>query len=187
MRDEQRDPCWRLVDLARLDADEPVLHAVDAPDAVLARKRVEPFDERHRIDRLSIERHRQTAIEADFDVSRVVGSFRRRFRPGINVLRRLDPGVFQHPRLDTASPEVLIDAVRAGLGDVDRDRVLLRVGDLGLAVHLPFPQGRDDLQVWRECLHRDIEPHLVVPLAGTSMCHRTRAFVPSDRDHLAGD
>ena len=44
----------------------------------------------------------------------------------VDLLRRLLPGVLQDSALDRAPPEVLVDAVRAGLGDGDRDAPLLR-------------------------------------------------------------
>ena len=65
--------------------------------------------------------------------------------------------------------------------------MLLRVDDLRLAVHLPFPQRRDDLQLGRQRLHGDVETDLVVAFAGAAVRNSRRTFISRDCHHLAGD
>ena len=54
----------------------------------------------------------------------------------------------------------------------DRDAVLLRVGDLLVAAHLPLAHRRDHLEVGRERRDRRLDAHLVVALAGAAVGDR---------------
>ena len=74
----------RLVDLAALDADEPVLDVVDPADAVRATELVEPLDQGDRGEPLAIERDRDAALEVDDDLDRV-RRVRRRDRPLVGI------------------------------------------------------------------------------------------------------
>ncbi len=177
----------RLVDLARLDADQPVLHVVDAPDAVLAGPLVEALDEGHAVHLLAVEGDGHAPLEANLDIARLVGRFVRRARPDEDLLRRLLPGVLQDAALDAAAPEVLVDGVGALLGDGDRDVVRCGVGDLLLAGHAPLAHRRDDLQVGRQGLCADVEAHLVVALAGGAVADRRGPFLAGHVHHQLGD
>ena len=59
----------------------------------------------------------------------------------------------------------------------DRDAVLLRVGDLLVAAHLPLAHRRDHLQVGGERRDRRLDPHLVVALAGAAVGDRVGAVL----------
>ena len=61
----QDDGGRRLVDLAALDAHQPVLDVVDPADPVGRAEGVEPLDELDRVDRLPVERDGDSALEAD--------------------------------------------------------------------------------------------------------------------------
>src|SRR5262249_35270712 len=117
------------------------------------------------------------ALEVDRDVGRSLGGEAGIDGPGVRGLGWLVPGIFEHARLDAAAPEVRVDGVRA----VGRHRhwnvVLLGVADLLVAGHAPLADGRDDLQVRREGLDTDVEPHLVVALAGAAVRDVTGALL----------
>ena len=63
-RVEQRAP-RRLIDPARLHADQPVFDDVGAADAVRAGEIVERLEQCDRTERLSVDGHGRARIEAD--------------------------------------------------------------------------------------------------------------------------
>src|SRR5258708_3177335 len=97
-------------------------------------------------------------------------------RPGIDLLWRLLPGIFQYAALDAASPQVLVDRIRAGIGYIDRDTMLSSISYLVVTRHAPLTHGRNNFQVRRKRVDRDIEAHLVIALTCTAMGHSHRAF-----------
>ena len=87
----------------------------------------------------------------------------------VHVLGRRVPQVLEEPGLHRPAPHVLVDGERRALGDVDRDRVLLGERD-GL---LPRPRVVADrcqhLQIRCQRTESDLEPDLVVALAGAAV------------------
>src|SRR5258708_528499 len=73
MRGVQDGAAWRLVDAARLHADEAVLDEIEPTDAVLAAELVEPSEEARGRQCLAVHRDRVAARESDLDVFRRVG------------------------------------------------------------------------------------------------------------------
>ncbi len=65
--------------------------------------------------------------------------------------------------------------------------MLLSVGDLRLAVHIPVPHRGHDAQFRCHCLHRYIEPHLIVALPGAAVPDGCRPLGPRYLRQLAGD
>ena len=61
------------------------------------------------------------------------------------------------------------------------------VGEGGVAAHLVLARGADHGEIGRERADRDIEAHLVVALAGATMCDRGRANGASPVDQQLGD
>jgi hypothetical protein len=157
-----------LVVLAGLQAEDPVLDHVVAAHAVPSSNPVQLLDQGDARESLSVESDRDSLLELDPDLLHSVGGREWRYRPGVDLLRRVEGRVFEVAALDAPAPEVLVDAVglilRHGHGDV----VLLCVADLPLAgqVHLPHrcndivPGGPED----------EVEPELVVSLPGAPVC-----------------
>jgi hypothetical protein len=56
-----------FVDLARLDAHEPILDLIDAPHAVLATQLVQARNQGYTVQRLSVQTRRPALLEADLD------------------------------------------------------------------------------------------------------------------------
>ena len=121
-------PPGRLVDTARLHADVPVLHQVDAADAVLAADPVEPLEQRHRTEPLAVDGHRVAGLELDLDMGREVGRLLGRPGQEEHLVRRLGPGVLEDPALVGDVEEVPVHRVRPGRSGRDRDPVALGVG-----------------------------------------------------------
>ena len=166
-----------LVDLARLDADEAVLDVVDPADAVPAGDLVQLLDQLDAVELAAVEGDGPAAVEGDLDLLGLVGGLRRVGGPLEGLGRRLDPGVFEDARLDRAAPEVLVGAEDRLLGRLDLDAVLGGVLQLLGPRPLPLADRGDDLQVGGEGLEGDVEPDLVVPLAGAAVGDGDRAVL----------
>jgi len=70
----------------------------------------------------------------------------------------------------------------------DRDLVLLgELDQLGAAGQVPFPPGRDDLDIGLEGIIAQLEAHLVVALAGGAMGDRIGAHLLGNLDLFLGD
>ena len=167
MRGQDQRRGRHLVDVAHLEADDPVLDVVDDPAAVLHPQRRRLFDQVDQAEPLAVEGDRQPRLEADRHDLGLVG---RLLGPGDQLedvvfgrlVEVLDPAT-----LGGAPPEVVVDRVRRHLGAaLDRDPVLARVGDLLVAPHRPGAHRRDRLQLRRQRRHRRLDPHLVVAFAG---------------------
>src|SRR5208282_1733993 len=110
------------------------------------------------------------------DGRRGVGGGGGRDGPTVHLLRWLDERVLEDAALYRASPEVLVDAEGGLGGRLDGDAVLAGVVDLLLPGHLPLPRGGDHAQVGGETGRAEVEPNLVVPLAGASVRNVGRAL-----------
>ena len=172
VRDMQDGAAGRLVDAARLHADEAVLDQIDAADAVVAAELVEPRQQRRRRQRLAVDRDRVALLEADLDDGRLVGRLLGRDGALIDVRRRLDRRVLQHLALGGGVQQVGVDRERrlAALVLGDRDLVLLgELDQVAARLEVPFAPGRDHLDVGVERVVGELEAHLVVALAGGAM------------------
>ena len=184
---QQQHGGGRLVDFARLDADQPVLEVVDAADPVLAPHLVQRRHQVQRSDRLAVKRNRQTLFEADLYIGRIIGTLPRVARPRIDLGGRLRPRILEHAGFDRAAPQVLVGRVRGTDGGRDLDAVLVGVLDLVVPIHTPLAHRRDHLELRRERGCGDVESHLVVALAGAAMSDRAGAFAARDLDHHRRD
>src|SRR5438105_15573821 len=108
MRFDQENSRRCLIDLAGLDADQPVLDVVDPPHAMFASDLVQPCHQLDRLERLAIECDRSALFEAYLDVAGLRRRVLGRARPLVDIRRRLDIWVFQDPGFDAATPETLV-------------------------------------------------------------------------------
>ena len=140
-------PPGRLVDAARLHADEAVLDEVEPADAVPPAELVEPGEQRGGRQRLAVDADRVAPLEADLDVFRRV---RRLLRVGgalVDVGRRLLGRVLEHLALGGGVQEVRVDREGrlAALVPGDRDLVLLgELEELGARGQVPLAPRGDD-------------------------------------------
>ena len=177
-----------LVDVAHLEADDPVLDVVDDADAVAAADRGRPFEQVDEAEALAVERDRQAGLEADRDRLGLVWCL---LGPGDELEDVVLGRVVQI--LDTASlrgaaPEVVVDRVGSDLGPaLDRDAVLAGIGDLLLAAHLPRAHRGDRAQLRRKGGDRGLDPDLVVALAGAAVGDRVAVRLARVLDCERGD
>ena len=157
------------------------------PDAVGAAERVEPLDELDRVQPLAVDRDRDPALELDRR-SRPGGRVGRLDGPFVGVGRRRDPGVLEDAGLARAAPQVHVDRVRRRLRDRDLDPALdrrTRSPGRGTGPSRRASGRRPRAPV--EGVDGDVEPDLVVALAGAAVGDRVGALALGDLDEQLGD
>ena len=184
VRGMENDRRRRLVDLARLDADQAVLDHVDAADAMRAGDRAEAVDELDDRHRHAVDRRGHAALEGDFDVRRFVRAIARRPGQRVDLFGRFGPEILERTAFDRAAPEIGVGAVGAVHRRRHRDSSLPRVLDFLGPGHRPFAGRRDDHDRRIEGAGFDIEPYLIVALAGAAVGNRARLFDAGDLDQL---
>ena len=112
---------------------------------------------------------------------------RRVGRVRVELLDRRVPRVLEEAGLDRAAPEVLVDRVGRAAGHVDRQAVALGEADRLVPGHAGVPDRREHLQVGRERADADLEPDLVVALAGAAVRDGVRAVPPGGGDQRLDD
>ncbi len=151
---------------------------------------VELGEQRGGRHRLAIDGDGIAPLEADGDDGRLVRRFLRRERARVDVIRHLDGRILQHLPLGGGVEQVRVHRERALAALVlgDRDLVLLGEGDQLLAgAQVPFAPGGDDRDVGLEGVVAELEPDLIVPLAGGAVADGIRADALGDLDLLLGD
>ena len=111
----------------------------------------------------------------------------RRDRPFVCVCRRLKPRVLKHARLDAPSPQVVVGGIRLLEGGGDGNLVLAGVGDLLNTGHAPLACRRNDLEIGGERANGNIEPNLIIALAGAAMCDSRCTLLPRRFNHQTGN
>ncbi len=182
---DQRHRAGSFVHLATLDADGPVLDHVDTPDSIGARQPVHLGDQSREPKHLTVERDRDTALEADHDLEG------RRRGPGIRrervrLVRRSVPRILEDPGLDRPPEQVFVDGVRRRGRLDDGDAASERVLDFLVPRPDPIAQRSDDLHARVVGLEGELEAKLVVALSRAAvddglgaelqgdLCHRLR-------------
>src|SRR6185437_15539647 len=190
MRGMEDGAARRLVNAARLHADEAVLDQIEPADAMLAAELVEPRQQRRRRQRLAVDRNRVTVLELDLDIFRLVGRGLGRDAAAIDELLGLDPRVFEHFAFGRNVQQVGVGRERRLAALVARDRNLMFLGVLdqfGPRGQIPFAPRRDHLDVGLQRVIGQLEPNLIVAFAGRAMRHRVGADLLRDLDLALGD
>ena len=134
-----------------------------------------------------VEGRGEALFEADLDVLRLVGGVLGGCSQLEHVFRGLVVGVFEWTCLDGAAPEVLVHAVGGLFRGRDGDAVLLGVGHLLGAVHVPVAHRGDDGQVGGDGGRRHVEADLVVALARRAVGDVGGPDLPRGLDQLLRD
>ena len=174
VRLDERDRTGRLVNFARLDADEAIFDHVDTADALSTRATVHFLDGLERRHRTAVDGDRDTLIEGDDDlvrqwrVGRIVGVV-------VDVLRGGVPQIFEEAGLDGAAPHVLVDREGVVLGRLNRQVMLLGVLNRNVTSQSKVTNRRDAVHVGSHRGNRDLETDLIIALARAAVCDGRRA------------
>ena len=95
--------------------------------------------------------------------------------------------MFEEAGFHRAAPDVLVDRERRTFADVDRDGVLLGERDGLLARPRVVADRRQHLQIRCQRGESDLEPDLVVALAGAAVRDDAAAVLASGLDQVLGD
>ena len=178
----------RLVDLAALDADQPVLDVIDPPDAVRAAQVVEALDELDR-RRAAPRRARpgcrlRTSMTISTGSGASAGATVHSYASAGGVTHGSSSTPVSHDRPHRLTSIEYGDAFVTGIS------MPRSVGVIDLLVagqaH-PDAHRRDDLEPRIEGVGRDVEADLVVALAGAAVGDRVGALALGDLDEELGD
>ena len=180
-----------LIDAVVLHADEPVFHDVEDADAVFAAELVELADDVGDLHLLAVDRHGAASLKADGDcrgrIGRLIGGDAHLEEQGLIEIR-LVGRVFEVETLVTQVPEVLVLGIVGLAGDLQRHVVRLGIVDLFVTrLDVPLSPRGDDGHVGREALDGQLEPDLVVALAGRAVGNGVGAFGQRDLGELLAD
>ncbi len=175
-----------FVDLPGLDAHQPVLHVVDAPHAVGTGQSVQVTDQIGPGHGLAVHRRGHAALEMNLDAGRFIGCAGHGTGPGVGVFGGFQPGVLQFSSLHAPAPQVLVGGEPAAVG-VDGQVARLAVFDLFIPAHAPVTYGSDDLDVRPQRGDADLQPDLVVALAGAAVGDGVGVVLPRRLHQVTGD
>ena len=181
----------RLVHAPVLHAHQTVLHDVQQADAVGPAQLVELADDVAGLHLLAVHRHGPALLKVDGHISSLVGGHgggHAHLQEAGLVVLGLIGGVLQVQALVGQVPQVLILGVVGLPADLQRHVVGLGVGDLLFsALDVPLPPGGDDGHLRGKALDGQLEPHLVVALAGAAVADGVGALGLGDLHQTLGD
>ena len=141
----------------------------------------------NRCQPLPIDGDGQALLKADVHIFWRLGSRSHRNGHGVDLLGRLDLGIFEGTGLNAATQQVEVDGIGGLLAHRCRNAPAFAVGNGLFATHAPFPGGSEHLEFGRQGTDRHIEAHLVIPLTGTAMGHGIGAHLPGHLHQASGD
>ena len=181
----------RLVHAAALHADKPVLHDVEDADAVGAADGVELEDDVLGAHLLAVERDGLALLKVERDIGwgvRRVDGAHAHLEEALLLVLRLVARILEVETLVAQMPEVLVLGVVGLAVDLQGHVVRLGVVDLFLTrLDVPLPPRGDDRHIGREVLDRQLEPDLIVALAGAAVGDGVRALLVGNLDKALGD
>ena len=180
-----------LIHAPVLHAHQPVLHDVQQADAVVAAQLVQLADDVAGLHLLPVHGHGHALLKVDGHVGGLVGGLEgadaHLQEAGLLILG-LVGRVLQIQALVAQVPDVLVLGVVGLPADLQGHVVGLGVVDLLVpALDVPLSPGGDDGHVRGEPLDGQLEPHLVVALAGAAVGDGVGALRLGDLHQLLGD
>ena len=151
---------------------------------------VELSQDRRRAHGLTVDRNRITFFKGDFDELRLVRRILGVHRALVDIIGRHFRRIFQNLALGGGVQQVCID--REGrfaalvLGDWDLV-CLSKFQQFGARGQIPLTPRRDHFDVGVQCISGQLEPHLIVALAGCTMGHRVGTGGFCDLNKTLGD
>ena len=180
-----------LVHAAVLHAHQPVLHDVQQADAVGPAQFVELADDVAGLLLLAVDGHRPALLKVQGDIGSGIGGHGRgnaHLQEAGLVILGLAGRVLQVQALMAQVPQVLVLGVVGLTADLQGHVVGLGVVDLLVpALDVPLPPGGDDLHLGSKTLDGQLEPDLVIALAGTAVADGVGPLGLGDLHQALGD
>ena len=157
---------------------------------MLAADLVQPGQDGGGRQRLAIDRNRIATLKGNFHELGRIGRLFHRNHALIDEFGRLLGRVFQNLALGRGVQQVCVNREGRLAALVLGDRNLVRLGKfqkLGARGQIPQPPGRDDLDGRVKCRDTQLEPDLIVALAGRAMGHGIGAGFLRDADQMFGN
>ena len=165
----QQQKAGRFVDLPGFDPHHTVLDHVETADAMGARQAVGFTDQGHRVQLLTVDRHRIACFKGNLDLFRGIRSRLHRSRHRKHLLRRSHHRVFKGSGFNAAAQQIEIDRVGRLLAHRCGQTKAFAVGDGLLTAHAPLTGWGEHLEVRCQRSDGHIETHLIIALACASM------------------
>ena len=190
MRRKQDGTAGRLVHAARLHADKAVLHQIEPADAVFPPTSLSRVSNAAGDSASPLTETGSPLLEADGDDLGRVRSLLGVDGALVDVVGRDLGGILEHPCLPRRCaagwhrPKGGFAAFVLGDGDLVEFGVF---DQLRAALQVPFAPGRDHPDRRVEGIGGELEPHLIVALAGGAVGNRVSPALPGDFDQTLGD
>ena len=185
---EQDRAAGGLVYAAGLHPHQTVFHQVGDADTMFGAQFVQFFQQRDRVQLAVVDRNRRTFFKTDFHIFRGVGSGFRRFGNHAQIRFGFVPGIFQVGAFMAQMPEIGVHAVGPRFGYRHGNAAFFRIIDgVFPRTDVPQPPRRNNLQMRSQRLDGQLEPDLVVALAGCAVGNGHRAFLFGNAGQRLGD
>ena len=180
-----------FINTAGFHTDQTVFDHIIKTDAVSAAQLVEFHNNGSGRHFFAVDRYRFAFFKGNGYIFRLIGrllgGYTKLQKAGFVVLG-LVGGVFQIQSLMRKVPQVLILGIVGFPVDFQRDMMGFRIFDfLFTGFDIPFAPGGDNLHIRRKGFNRQLEPHLVVALAGAAVANGVRALCQRDFYNALGN
>ena len=174
MRLKQDGAAGGFIKTARLHPDKAVFHQIKQTDAVLAAQFVQPCQDGGRAQGLAVDRDGIALFKGHLHVFRRIGCLFYRSHALVDEFGRFFGRVFQHLSLGRGVQQIRVNREGRIAALVLGDWNLVgfcKFQQLGAAGQIPFAPRRDHLDRRVQGIGRQLEPDLIIALAGRPMGH----------------
>src|SRR2546430_2519137 len=172
----------------RFHPHEAIFDKIGAANAVFRGDFVERREQIDGTEFRAVDRSGGAGFESDFDFFRFVRRFFRRNNPLPHRFAWRVGGIFELAAFVTEMPDVAVAAVDVFLALLDRDVVLLRVGNgVFPGIDVPFAPGSNDLDTGRNGFVSQFKTDLIIALTRAAVRETIGTERPSNFRLALGD
>ncbi len=177
-----------FVEFADLHPEQTILDNVTAADAMHPRQFVQFADQRHQVERSSVQAARHAGLEAEGPEDGDVGSLVRGPGQGKHLRGRFFPGVDEVVQIGTGSPEIAVHGERTGRRLLQGQMPTAGIGEqIGACAQIPQPQRSHHFQVGGQGGQGGLQAQLVVSPGRGAMGDAAAAMFPGGTNQFPGD
>ena len=185
---DQQGAAGSFVGAPRFHPDEAIFDKIGAANAVFRGDFVERREQIDGTEFRAVDRSGGAGFESDFDFFRFVRRFFRRNNPLPHRFAWRVGGIFELAAFVTEMPDVAVAAVDVFLALLDRDVVLLRIGNGVFAgIDVPFAPGSNDLDTGRNGFVSQFKTDLIIALTRAAVRETIGTERPSNFRLALGD